>query len=94
MTKPTPETITPRPNWIFVRPDDEDPRESESGLLRPDNLEQEKKSYGTVLSVGKEISDIGVGDRVIYGTYAGETLTIEEKEYKLLHNDDIVAKFL
>ena len=92
-TKPTPESIQPRPNWVFVKPDEEDSKQSESGLIRPDSVEQEKKSYGTVLSVGGDIKDIQKGDRVIFGAYAGETLSIDDEDYKLLHNDDVVAKF-
>jgi len=92
-TKPNPETIRPRPDWVFVKPDDEDARETESGLLKPDNLEQEKKSYGTILAVGSKVGDLVKGERVIYGTYAGEALTIDEIEYKLLHNDDVIATF-
>jgi co-chaperonin GroES (HSP10) len=87
--------IYPRSKQILVKPDSEESRESESGILTPDNVEQEKKSIGTVISVGKEIEDIKKDDRVIYGAYSGERLKFKEgmKEYEfvLLHTDDVLA---
>lgn len=85
--------IHPRNKWICVEPDKEESRILESGLTKPDNTEQERKSIGTVVSVGSEVKDLKKGDRVIYGTYAGERLELEKEnlEFYILHDDDIVA---
>lgn len=88
MKKPT---IIPRGKYILVEPDKEEKRLSESGLATPENEEQEKKSIGTVLGVGDQIKDIKKGDRVVYGTYAGDTLKMKDDELKLLHDDDVLA---
>lgn len=87
--------ILPRTKQVLVKPDKTESRVSDSGLITPSNIEQEQRAIGTVLAVGKGIDDINKGDRVIYGAYAGETISIRESagdvEYKLLHDDDVLA---
>lgn len=87
--------ITPRGKYVLVRPDEEQSRENEFGIITPTNVEQEQKAMGEVLAVGSDIKDIQPGQRVIYGTYAGDTLKVTEKgeevEYKLLHDDHVLA---
>lgn len=91
-TKPK---IVPRGMYILIRPDSEDARQNENGLFIPATVEQEQKSIGTVEAVSSDIVSIKVGDRVIYGTYAGETIKMREDgkevERKLLHNEDVIA---
>lgn len=88
--------LLPRGKWIFVQQDPEQSRESAHGIYTPDNVEQEKKAFGIVLAVGKEISDIEIGARVVYGLYAGETVQYRDDDgkttdFKLLHDDDVIA---
>lgn len=87
--------IYPRSKQILVKPDSEESRESESGILTPDNVEQEKKSIGTVIEVGSEIKDISKKDRVIFGTFSGDRIKLKENlkevEYVILHDEDVLA---
>jgi len=87
--------IRPRAKQILVRPDGEDSRESKHGILTPTNVEQEQKAIGEVIAVGPEIKDIKVGDRVVYGAYAGEKVKLREStkevDYVLLFDEDILA---
>ncbi len=83
--------IRARGKYILVEVDSDETRVSKHGIVTPTNVEQEKKSIGTVLSVGDQIKDIKKGDRVIFGTYAGDSVKMEDSEYKLLHDDDILA---
>lgn len=95
MPKKAPKII-PRAKQVLVLADEEESRISEHGLVTPTNQEQEKKAFGTVIAVGADISDIKKGSRVIYGAYTGETImqresTGKETEYKLLHDEDVLA---
>ena len=87
--------ITPRGKQILVKQDEEKSRESEHGILTPDNVEQEQKAIGTVIAVGPEIKDVKKGDRVIYGAYAGEKIKLaeseEEVDFVLLFDEDVLA---
>lgn len=87
--------IVPRGPWALVKVDPEETRESDFGIIVPDEVEQERKSQGTVEAVGEEVKGIAAGDRVVYGTFAGENLKLrdgaEKLSYKLLNTDDIIA---
>ena len=78
--------IIPRGAQVLVKPDEKEKIiVSENGVNKPPNTEQENKCYGTVISVGKGVDDIKKGDRVVFGAFAGDPITIDEVEYRLLH---------
>lgn len=88
--------IIPRSKMILVQPDDEKSRESKGGILIPGNVEQEQKTIGTVLAADTDIKDVKKGDRVIFGTYAGDKVKLrgeggKEVTYFLLHDEDVLA---
>ncbi|MBR4900304.1 MAG: co-chaperone GroES [Victivallales bacterium] len=81
-----------------------EPKEAESvtagGIVLPDNA-KEKQQRGTVVAVGpgKLLEDgtraelsVVVGDEVIYGKYAGNDITVDGKDVKILREEDILAK--
>ncbi len=83
--------IIPRGKQILVKPDIEKEMATSEGVYKPSNTEQEKKSYGSVISVGVEIKDVKKGDKVIFGTFAGDPIILDEVEYRLLHDEDVLA---
>lgn len=72
--------ITPRGKQVLIEPDGEASRVSQHGIISPDNEEQETKAIGTVIAVGSNVEDIKKDDRVIYGTFAGEEIKLEETD--------------
>lgn len=77
--------------------------ESESrtagGIVLPDTA-KDKPSRGRVISVGDgKMSDSGkrtplqvkVGDRVLFSTYAGDSIKVADQELLLMREDDILA---
>ena len=69
------------------------------GILLPDSAKA-KPSRGVVVSVGTgRLLDDGsrselqlkVGDRVIFSRYAPEELTVNDQEYLLMREDDVLA---
>ncbi|QYR52821.1 co-chaperone GroES [Lysobacter soyae] len=72
---------------------------SAGGILIPDNA-KEKPTKGEVVAVGpgKALDNgntrpmtVKVGDKVIYGQYAGSAYKHEGTEYKVVKEDDILA---
>ena len=70
-----------------------------SGLLIPDNADQ-KRDQGEVLAVGpgkrddngKAIAlDVKVGDRVLFGKYAGQTVKVDGNELLVMREEDLMA---
>jgi chaperonin GroES len=69
------------------------------GIYLPDTA-KEKPQIGKVMAVGAgKVSDTGetiamevkVGNKVLYGKYSGTEVTIEGKEYIIMHESDILA---
>lgn len=70
-----------------------------SGIVIPDNA-AEKPDQGEVLAVGagkrddsgKVIPmDVKVGDRVLFGKYAGQTVKVDGNELLVMREEDIMA---
>lgn len=65
-----------------------------SGLFIPDSA-KEKPQQGIVVAVGNgkkdEPMELKVGDTVLYGKYAGTDITIDGKDYLIMHQSDVVA---
>lgn len=69
------------------------------GIVLPDTA-KEKPQEGEVVAVGpgamldsgkKAPMDVKVGDRVIYGKYAGSEVKIGGDEYMILRQEDVLA---
>ena len=70
-----------------------------SGIVIPDNA-AEKPDQGQVLAVGpgkrddngKQITlDVKVGDRVLFGKYAGQSVKVDGDELLVMKEDDLFA---
>jgi len=64
------------------------------GIIIPDTA-KEKPQKGVVVAVGKGTKDkpmtVKVGDKVIYGKYAGTEIPIEGNHYLVMKESDIYA---
>lgn len=71
---------------------------TKSGIVLPDTA-KEKPQEGEVLAVGsgemvdgkKVPLEVKVGDRVIYSKYAGTEIKVDDEEYLILRQSDILA---
>ena len=68
---------------------------TKSGIILPDSVDKEKKAEGKIIAIGdgEKIAKFNLknGDRVLFGKYAGEEIKVEEKEYKILTHEDVLA---
>ena len=71
-----------------------------SGIVIPDTA-KEKPQQGEVIAAGpgrldddgKRIAmDVKVGDRVLYAKYAGQEIKIDQEEYIVLSEKDVLCK--
>jgi len=87
--------LKPLGDRIIVRPVTEE-EVTKSGIVLPDTVEKEKKEEGEVIAIGdgEKILKLGLkeGDKVIFGKYSGEEVTIDEIEHKVLKDEDVLAK--
>ena len=86
--------LKPLGNRVVVSPLTEE-ETTKSGIILPDTVDKEKKAEGKVLAIGdgEKITKLGlkVGDKVLFGKYAGEEVKVDEKEYKILSDEDVLA---
>ncbi len=65
-----------------------------SGIIIPDTA-KEKPQKGIVVAIPDKTDDINitvkVGDKVLYGKYAGTEISFDEKEYLIMSEKDILA---
>lgn len=68
------------------------PEEKTKGGLFLPQTAQEKTQEGVVEAIGdSDQIKVKVGDKIIYDKYAGTSLKIDEQDYLILKNNDILA---
>lgn len=91
--------VRPLHDRVLVRPFEEEEEKSKGGIIIPDTA-KEKPQKGEVKAVGEgRILDSGqkvsmcvnVGDKVIFGKYAGTEVNIDGEKYLVMREDDIYA---
>ena len=66
----------------------EEENKTASGIIIPDNATQ-KPSQGEVVAVSKDVSEIKLSDKVIFGQFSGNEVSIEAVKYLVLDVEDI-----
>jgi chaperonin GroES len=90
--------ITPLHDRVLVRRL-EGKETAKGGIIIPDTA-KEKPQEGEVMAVGagkfekgKRVPlDVQVGDRILFGKYTGSDITIDDQEYLILREEEILAK--
>ena len=71
------------------------------GIVLPDSA-KEKPQKGKIIAVGpgrlldngeRAAFSVKVKDIVLYGKYSGQDITIDGKEYKIMRENEILARF-
>jgi chaperonin GroES len=77
----------------------ESEEKTKSGILLPDTA-KEKPQMGKIIAVGpgkvldngqKMAPEVKVGDKVLFAKYAGTEVKLDEEEYTVLKESDILA---
>jgi chaperonin GroES len=90
--------VKPLADRVVIKPLEET-EQMRGGLYIPDTA-KEKPQQGEVIAVGPgKLSDEGkridpelkVGDKVLYGKYSGTEVTIDNEQYLILREGDVLA---
>jgi chaperonin GroES len=77
---------------VLVRPSEAEEKTA-SGIIIPETA-KEKPQHGTVVMVGADKKDepmeVKVGDKVLYGKFAGQEITMDEEDYLLISQSDVL----
>jgi len=90
--------IQPLGDRVLVEPAEEK-EQKKGGIIIPDSAkEKPTESVGLSLGTGKTDEngnkvpfEVKKGDRVLVSKYGGTEVKIDDKEYKILNSDDILA---
>ncbi|MBI4137988.1 MAG: co-chaperone GroES [Candidatus Wildermuthbacteria bacterium] len=92
-------TIRPLADHVVIEPLKEE-QKTKTGILLPDTAEKEKSEQGTVVAVGPGKKDedgkavaleVKVGDTVLFTKYGPHEVKVDEKEYLVAKEEDILA---
>lgn len=64
-------------------------KQTKTGIIIPENA-RERPQLGTVLALGTALTEnIKVGDRILFGKYAGVPISIQEKIYYVMREREV-----
>ena len=90
--------LRPLDDYVVVEPVEEE-ETTAGGIVLPDTA-KEKPQKGKVIAVGpgkmlrngeRASMSVKVGDVVLYGKYAGTEVRIDEKEYSVMRESELLA---
>jgi len=82
--------IKPLADYVVVQQEEAETKTA-SGIYLPTQA-QEKPKVAKVLAVGKDVKEVKVGDRVVYGGYSNTEVKHDGQDYILIKEENIYAK--
>jgi chaperonin GroES len=91
--------IRPLQDRVIVKRLEQEDEKTKGGLIIPDPA-KEKPQQGKIMAVGKgKVNDDGkinpldvkVGDKILFGKYAGSEIKIEGEEHLIMREEDILG---
>jgi len=92
-------TLKPLSDHVVIKPTTEDSI-TKSGIILPDTVDKEKPEKGEVVAVGpgkmlengqRAPMEVKVGDHVIFKKYSPDEVKVDNKEYLLIREEDVMA---
>ena len=93
-------TIRPLHDRVIIKRLDEE-AQVRGGIIIPDTA-KEKPQQGEVIAAGegkfredgtRQPLDVKAGDRVLFGKYSGSEVKIDDEEYLIMREDEILGVF-
>ncbi|MCM2305474.1 MAG: co-chaperone GroES [Elusimicrobia bacterium] len=90
--------IQPLGDRVLVKPV-EAKEMKRGGIIIPDSA-KEKPQEGVIAACGKGKTtddgkvialDVKVGDKILYGKYSGSEIKLDDEDYLIMHQDDILG---
>ena len=91
--------LRPLGDHVIVKPLKQE-EVTKSGIVLPDTADKEKPEQGTVSAIGpgkmlesgtRALMSVKVGDKVVFKKYSPDEVEIEDVEYFVLSESDIIA---
>jgi chaperonin GroES len=91
-------TLKPLNDYVVIKPITAE-KITKSGIVLPDTINKEKPEQGEIIAIGNgKLLDNGqrgsmsvkIGDKVMFRKYSPDEIKIEEKEYLIIRESDIM----
>jgi chaperonin GroES len=82
--------IQPLADYVVAQQDVAETKTA-SGIYLPEQA-AEKPKTATVVAVGKDVKELKVGDRIVYGGYSTSEVREKGKDYLLIKEENVYAK--
>ncbi|MDD3735265.1 MAG: co-chaperone GroES [Candidatus Pacebacteria bacterium] len=91
--------IKPLSDYVLIEPIEEE-KETKSGIIIPETVEKERPEKGKIIAVGpgKKLSSgkimemsVKQGDTVLFKKYGPDEIKVDDKEYLICREEDILA---
>ncbi|MBI2877284.1 MAG: co-chaperone GroES [Candidatus Tectomicrobia bacterium] len=91
--------VRPLHDRILVRRVTEEETKTAGGIIVPDTA-KEKPQEGQVVAIGsgkvldngqRQAPEVKVGDRILFGKYAGSEVKVDGEELLMMREDDVLA---
>ncbi len=91
--------LKPLNDHLIVKPISKEEKTT-SGIILPDTVNKEKPEQGEVIAVGPgKLTDSGTrlpmsvkqGDKILFTKYSPNEIKVDEQEYLVLKEDDVLA---
>jgi len=86
--KPMSVNFKPTDDYVLIERENDEQKTS-SGLILPST--GEKPPIGIVRAIGDNATQVKVGDKVVFGKYKGEEITLQGNEYLILRELEIAG---
>ncbi len=82
--------IKPLKERVVVKYSNEEIEKTAGGIYVPD-VAKEKPQKGTVEAIGSEVKELKVGDVVLFEKYSGSKIKLDDVEYLIIKEEDILG---
>lgn len=98
MTKKSSNKVRPLADRVMVKPHEVETK-TPGGIVIPDTADKDKPIQGTIIAIGagKYVDgkmlplQVKVGDKVLFGKYAGTNIKLDDQEYLVMREEDVMA---
>lgn len=87
-----PTMLHPLADRVLIKPDEEKgEKRTASGLVIIPDIGNTRSTTGYVLAIGPDCDALEVGDKVLFGKYAGSDLKLNEESVTICRQEDILG---
>lgn len=82
--------LKPLHDYVLLKKEKEE-KTTASGIILTSGKEKSKLAVVSAIGTGVKDAEYAVGDKVLYKEYAGTTMKVDDEEFIVIQDEDIIA---